>query len=151
MTKAQDTKIEEYQKMVKADFVISEEKLDIDSLTSIAQHAKYIGFMIQEKKALFDLYKQRKKIESLKYEYYTGRLDSTTMKNLGWTPFPSKILKSEVQTYLSQDDDMIQLNHTVQMQEAIVEFLELTIKGIANRNWCIKNAIEYRKFLHGNG
>lgn len=151
MTKAQDAKIAEYQKMVKADFVISEEKLDIDSLASVAQHAKYVGFMIEEKRELSNLYKQRKKIESLKYDYYSGRLDSQRMKNLGWTPFPNKILKSEIQTYVERDNDMINLNHTVELQESIVEFLELTIKGIANRNWSIKNAIEYRKFLHGNG
>lgn len=151
MTKVQEDKIEEYQKMVQKDFKLSEEKLDFDSLASVSLHGKYIGFLMQEKKNLADLVRKKKCLESLKYDYYSGRLEAKTLKELGWDPFPNKILKSEIYTYVNKDKDMIDMNHTIQLQEAIVDYLELSVKGISNRQWSIKSAVEYRKFLHGNG
>jgi len=66
-----------------------------------------------------------------------------------WEPFDLKILKQDLDKYLDGDADLILEKQKITYQEEKVSYLESVLKSINNRNWEIKNAIEWRKFLNG--
>lgn len=51
--------------------------------------------------------------------------------------------------YLEGDKDVNKLKARIQLQEERVEYIEATVKSIANRGWLIRNAIDWKKFLGG--
>ena len=71
------------------------------------------------------------------------------LESKGWEPFNLKILKQDLDKYLDGDSDLILVKQKITYQEEKVSYLESVLKSINNRNWEIKNAIEWRKFLNG--
>jgi hypothetical protein len=51
--------------------------------------------------------------------------------------------------YMDSDADMVRIVSKIEMQRAKVDYLDSVIKGINNRQWVIRNAIEWRKFMSG--
>ena len=51
--------------------------------------------------------------------------------------------------YLKADPELAKAVDMVEYVSTIKDFLEKTLKNVENRNWNIKNAIEWRKFLSG--
>jgi len=85
-----------------------------------------------------------------KWEYYTGKISEEDLEEKGWEPFNLKILKSDIDMYLDSDNDMILMKQKITYQEEKVFYLESIIKEISQRNWEIRNAIEWRKFVSGS-
>ena len=81
-----------------------------------------------------------------KYHYYTGKADPEVYKN---EPFDLKVMKTDVHMYLDADDDLSKMRKSLEYSKQTVEYLERTLKNIQDRNWNIKNAIEWRKFKEG--
>ena len=54
-----------------------------------------------------------------------------------------------MELYMDADPDLIRIGSKIDLQKAKVEYLDSVIKGINNRNWVIRNAIEWRKFMSG--
>ncbi len=52
--------------------------------------------------------------------------------------------------YLDSDNDMIMMKQKITYQEEKVFYLESVIKEIGQRNWEIRNGIEWRKFVSGS-
>ena len=59
------------------------------------------------------------------------------------------MLKADVGIYLDSDGDLQQLSQRMAYTKQIIEYLERILKEINNRNWNIRNTIEWKKFLHG--
>lgn len=123
---------------------ISQHSADIPKL-----HNKYFRWYVEEGLKLKKLKADYKVLVKLKGEYYNGSLDSEELKQYGWRPQPLKILRSDIPTYVESDTDVINSSLRVGLQEAIVEYLESIIKQINNRNFIIKNIIDYEKFRTG--
>ena len=137
------------QKMWEQDSKIDIDNLHTESLNIPALHAKYFdiynNIFLLKKKAE----QQRRNIRHERYEYYTGKLDEETLKEKGWEPFQLRVLKNDVDMYLEGDKDVNKLKGRIQLQEERVEYIEATVKNIANRGWLIRNAIDWKKFLGG--
>jgi hypothetical protein len=58
-------------------------------------------------------------------------------------------LRQDLELYMEADPDLIRLGSKIDLQKAKVEYLDSVIKGINNRQWVIRNAIEWRKFMSG--
>jgi hypothetical protein len=86
----------------------------------------------------------------LKWEYYCGKLSEDQLKELGWEPFDLKILRQDVDIYLDADKDLIELKNKMSIQEEKVDYLSSILKGITNRQFHIRDAISWRKFLNGS-
>ena len=142
-------KLEDIRRMVKEDSVIDDTELDIESLKIPQLHNKYLNIYHDERLLLSKVDSELKKTIRIKWEYYTGKLDEDTLKELGLEPFPLKILKQDLDKYLQSDDDIITLSHKVDYQKEKVEYLESIIKELNTRHWKIRNAIEWRKFVSG--
>jgi hypothetical protein len=140
---------EELQEQIEKDLSFDETQLDTESLRIPQLHNKYLKHLYSEKLMLKKLRNDMGELTRIKNEYYTGKLDETTLKERGWEPFQLRVLKNDVDMYLEGDKDMNRLKGRIQLQEERVDYIESTVKAIANRGWLIRNAIDWKKFLGG--
>ena len=65
-------------------------------------------------------------------------------------PFDLKILKTDVGIYIDSDPEYQEIGQKEAYMEKMVDYLERVLREINNRNWTIRNTIEWKKFLHGD-
>jgi hypothetical protein len=133
----------------KTDSEIDKTDLGNESLKIPRLHHKYYMMLVSEKASLKKLDAQMKQLRLSKYEFYSqGHTEET--KKLGWElPPRGIILKADIPMYIESDNDIIDLSLKIGMQGEKVEFLESIIKSLHNRNFLIKNAIDFIKYLSG--
>lgn len=112
-------------------------------------HNKYYKVYLDERAKIRTLNQQYKQLYKLKFEYYTGILDQETLQEKQWKPFSLRVLKTEVPMYLDSDSEMNDLKARIDLQQDKIEYLESIIKLINNRNFQIKNVIDYLRFTNG--
>jgi hypothetical protein len=78
-----------------------------------------------------------------------GILYLDTLKDKGWEPFALRILKQDVELYMNADEDLITSEAKMQYQEEKVNYLESIIKGLNTRQYHIRDAISWKKFVNG--
>ena len=138
--------LEELQNQADIDLKIDDTELDLESIRTPQLHNKYLKlytkYSLQLKKVKDDydgLYK-------FKWEYYTGK---STMEVYQAEPFDLKVLKADVHIYLNADAELQKLGQRQEYLNVVVVYLERVLREINNRNWNIRNTIEWKKFLHG--
>ena len=138
--------LNELQNDVERDLKIDDTELDLESIRTPQLHNKYLKhytkYSLQLKKAQDDY----KELYRIKWEYYTGKAEPSVYQA---QPFDLKILKSDVGIYLDADKDLQEVGQKEAYLSAVVTYLEKVLREINNRNWNIRNAIEWKKFLHG--
>lgn len=144
-------KLEDLKKEAAADTLKPDEPDLDDASTKIPSlHKKWLDILSNEKLALVKLNKELKKLEFLKWQYYSGKMDPDEIKNLGWDPFNHRVLKSEMDRYLSADEDLRDLRDRIELQYIKIDYAESVYKEISQqRQWNIKNAIQWRQFITG--
>jgi len=138
--------LETLQKQVDVDLKIDDTALDLESIRTPQLHNIYLKlftkYSLQLKKVKDDydgLYK-------FKWEYYTGK---STMEVYQAEPFDLKVLKADVHIYLNADAELQKLGQRQEYLKVVVVYIERVLREINNRNWNIRNTIEWKKFLHG--
>ena len=138
--------LNELQNDVERDLKIDDTELDLESIRTPQLHNKYLKhytkYSLQLKKAQDDY----KELYRIKWEYYTGKADPSVYQA---QPFDLKILKSDVGIYLDADKDLQEVGQKEAYLAAVVTYLEKVLREINNRNWTIRNTIEWKKFIHG--
>ena len=140
---------EELQAQIEKDLSFDETQLDTESLRIPQLHNKYLKHLYSEKLTIKKLRNDMGELLRLKHEYYTGKMDETALKERGWEPFQLRVLRNDIDMYLDADKDVIKLRGRIQLQEERVDYIEAIVKGIANRGWVIRNAIDFIKFRNG--
>lgn len=142
-------KLEDIIKLWEVDAEIDRNKLDDASLESSKLHGKYHEIFTNERLLLRKYEADLKVLKLDKYEFYTqGPTQETVAK--GWKLPPiGKILKSDANTYVEADKDVIELSLKIGLQHEKIALLDSIIKVIMNRSFSIKNAIEFMKFSSG--
>ena len=135
--------------MAEQDAVIDETELGSESIKIPQLHNKYLVLMQDEQFALQQMRIQFYQMKRLKWEYYTGKMDKETLDELGWQPFQLNVLKKDLDLYFDADEELVELKGKLIYQESKIEFIESTLKTLNNRNWVIRNAIEWNKFTQG--
>jgi hypothetical protein len=135
--------------MAETDLKFNETELDTESLRIPQLHGKYLNMLYDEKLVLRKWRNELSYILKLKWEYYTGKMSEEQLKELGWKPFELRILKQDVELYIESDTEVIQKKDRVFVQEEKVNYLESIIKMISNRQYHIRDAITWRKFING--
>jgi hypothetical protein len=139
------TKIKkEYEQDVK----ISVE-LDIESMRVPQLHNKYLCFLGDKKKELYEQQKKYKILLKDKIEYYSGKMSESALKKRNWPPFQLKLLKKDIQRYLDADHDLHEIEDVLFDLTNCVEFLTECVKAINSRQFHIRDAITWRKFEAG--
>jgi hypothetical protein len=137
------------REMATGDLPINDEKLDIESLSIPQLHGKYLNIYQDEKIVLHGLKIEYRKLKKLNWEYYTGKLDQETLKKYNWEQFDLKILRQDIDLYLEADDELIALEKKLLIQEEKVDYLQSVLKALNNRQFHIRDAISWRKFING--
>jgi len=111
-------------------------------------HSKYLNILtkhkIASKKAHFDYLRMRK----IKWEYFTGKMSKEELDEYGWEPFQFA-LKSDINTYLEADSDLIKLLEKKVYHEEAISVIESIMSELKNRNWEIKSFIDWERFISG--
>ena len=125
---------------------IDDSELDRESLRTPYLFNKYLKFLVTVSIAYKNVEENYNKMRLEKYHYYTGKADPEVYKN---EPFDLKVMKTDVHMYLDADDDLSKMRKSLEYSKQRIEYVEKTLKNIQDRNWNIKNAIEWRKFKEG--
>ena len=141
--------IERIKEMVETDLKIDGTELGDESIRIPQLHSKYLNIYHDESLILRKLDVDLKILQKQTWEYYNGKMSQQELATLGWEPFGHRILKQDLDIYLESDTDIIKHGSKIDLQKAKVEYLDSILKGINNRNWVIRNAIEWRKFMSG--
>jgi hypothetical protein len=140
-----DQMMEEWRK----DASIDTTELGNESTKIPELHSKYLKIYFDERRKLKAMEFQSKDLYLKKYEYYHGRMSQDELDELNWEPFVKRLMKNEVDLYLESDKDIITTNIKVVNQKEKLSYLEEVLKNINQRNFQIKNAIEWKKFTNG--
>ena len=137
------------QKMWEQDSRIDTDNLHTESLNIPILHSKYFEIyntiILLKKKAE----QQKKNIRHQRYEYFTGKADPDVYLE---NPFPKKIRDKEtLQGYLDSDEKLSQSSLKVDYYDVMLSYLQDIMKMIHQRNYQIKNAIDFQKFASGLG
>jgi hypothetical protein len=111
-------------------------------------HSKYLNILtkhkIASKKAHFDYLRMRK----IKWEYFTGKMSREELDEYGWEPFQFA-LKSDINTYLEADGDLIKLLEKKVYHEEAISVVESIMSELKQRTWQLRDFISWEKFVNG--
>ena len=139
--------IEELYDEIEKDLKIDDTELDLESIRTPQLHNKYLKLYTKHSLQLKKLQDDYKVTYRLKWEYYTGKASAAVYAE---KPFELKILKADIGIYLDADGELQQLSQKVAYSKEITNYLEKILREINNRNWAIRNTIEWKKFIHGD-
>lgn len=139
-------RIEEIMEMFNNDAVINRAKLETESMETPKLYSKYLNMLHTEVGKLKLMISKKKVMELQKFHYYTG---SATPEEYRDNPFEHRVLKSDLPIYINADKDVRMLDDKIELQTNKVKYLESCVKGIANRQWSIRSAIDMIKFNSG--
>ena len=140
--------LSEIQDQVKRDLRINDLQLDIESLRIPSLHTKYLQLLTENSLKLKKVNAELAVLKRNKWIYYTGKASEDVYKEKG--DFPLKLkTKDEERTFIDADEEIQKKKSEVEYYETAVEYLQEIVKQIGQRNFQIKNAIEWRKFEAG--
>ena len=137
--------MEEWRK----DSAIDSTELGLASMKVPELHSKYLKIYFEERRKLKAHEFSSKDLFLKKYEYYNGKMSQEELDEMNWEPFMKRLMKNEIDMYLESDKDIVQTNIKIVNQKEKLAFLEEVIKNINQRNFQIKNAIDWKKFTNG--
>ena len=139
-------KLEEILETMEFDAVVDNTALDRESLNIPKLHSKWLKIYAEEKRLLGRLKGQLATLVQQKYEYYSGKAPAEVYKE---KPFHLKLLKSDVEKYIEADEDVQRIAQGIDIQEEKIYVISEFIRGINQRSFNIKNAIEYLRWTSG--
>lgn len=142
---------EEWKKDSQIDFDIKDgvysENLSVISLDTPFQHNKYLNHHSDLSLVKVSLEFEFRKLIREKREYYGGEADA---KVYAEKPFGASIKTSEkMRVYLDSDKDILDIESKIKLIDVMLSYLDNVMKMITQRNYLVKNAIEWEKFTNG--
>lgn len=128
------------------DSKIDKTQLDIESLKTPEIVNKYLKELFQTRLNYQSLKIEYEELYLERWMYYTGKADASVYQK---EPFDFKLLKADVEKFLSADKKLMELKMKISLREEKIRFLEETIKTMNNRSFTIKNAIDWMRFTNG--
>ena len=138
--------LDELQAEAAKDLKVNDEHLDTESLKNQEIKSKYLDHKAKFELLLWKAKGDYKRLYREKWEYYGGKSDA---KIYAAKPFDFKVLKTDLQIYISSDSDVIELSNKIAYLETTIKFIDGVIKSIDNRGWDIKHAISWKQFEAG--
>ena len=143
--------IEEIDSMWSKDCKIDRNNLTEETIRSGILHQKYLNLLMSAKNKLIKLTNDYLVMKDLRTRYYLGELTKEELEQYGWPQYQGlKPLKSDMQSKLDTDSELLKIKLKIQYLENIQYQLESILQQIRNRDWAIKSHIEWLKFQAGN-
>lgn len=140
--------LEQILKYWETDSVMDQTEPSRELLRIPILHSKYLNILtkhkIASKKAHFDYLRMRK----IKWEYFTGKMSKEELDEYGWEPFQFA-LKSDINTYLEADADLIKLLEKKVYHEESISVIESIMSELKQRTWQLRDFISWEKFVNG--
>jgi len=112
------------------------------------QHNKYLNHYTDLSQIKTSLEFEVRKLVREKREYYSGEAEARVYAE---KPFGSSIKTADkMKVYLESDDDIINQEAKIKYIDQMLFFLDHVLKMVSQRNYHVKNAIEWEKFINGN-
>lgn len=141
--------IDEINKLWAQDCKIDETNLSRESGRIPELHNKYYNLYYREALKIRKLKADLVELEKAKTEYYNGSMDELELRDRGWKPFSLKVLRNDLDKYIQSDRDVIELSLKISLHEERGKYLESIVRQINNRNFIVKNMIDWVKFQSG--
>jgi hypothetical protein len=140
-------KYDEIVEEIKKDFSFDKKDIGNETSKTLNLFQKYIRMWAEENKYAKKLELDKKKLEQIKRDYYSGNAPAEVYKD---KPF-GKFVKTDsgIQRYIECDDDMLRIEEALSIQKQKIMIIEAALDERKSRSWDIKNAIENMKFLNG--
>ena len=133
--------------MVEREIVLDKIDMDLESIRNPVLQSKYLKIFTDCSFALDNAESEFKKVRKQRWDYYSGKAPDEVYIN---DPLPLvKILKNEVKDYVDVDDKVEESRLKMKYYERLQDYLDKILKVIGNRQWDIKNIVDWRKFSSG--
>ena len=137
--------LEDIMKDWEVDASIDSQNLDGESLKIPNLHAKYMEMYTKEKRTFREFKRKWKVLFQKRWEVIIAKQGRPPDHNI-------RISKSELEKYyVAADSELQEFEALINDQEDKVDYLSGVLDTIKNRNWQIKNAIDWSKFQTGLG
>jgi hypothetical protein len=142
-------KYDELIDMWERDAKIEPDNLDSESLKIPLIQGKYFNLFCREKAILAKLNLDLSQLRRWKRDYFLGEIPVEELVEKGIPVFARRLVKSEVDAYIDTDSDVITMLEKIAVVQTKVDLLNLLVKSINDRQWNIRNAIEFLKWKSG--
>lgn len=135
----------------KIDCVLNESDVLGELFKSPLLHAKYLERYIFFKAKLSNAEKKYNKMTYLRKRYYRGEMTREELVANGWDQYTGlKMQTTEFNKQIDIDPVLVDIKEVVDSHKTSVSTAEYIMKAIAGREWLLKSAIDFRKFIGGN-
>jgi len=143
--------IQEIQEMWDVDCEIDDNYLGENTTETPKLHSKYLKILINSKLKKTKLQSDYNLLRKSKFRYYRGEMSRDELQQLGWEQWQGvKPLKNEMDEFLQGDEDLNTIKVRLEYIDAMVYQLEQIMQQLKARDWQIKTAVEWKKFLAGS-
>ena len=142
--------IDEIYEMWAVDSEIDENYLGETTIATPKLHAKYVKLLVNAKLKHTKFQSDYNITRKNKFRLYRGELSRQELQDLGWEQWQGvKPLKNEMDEFLKGDSDLNTMQVKIDYLESMIYLLESILGQIKARDWQVKSAIEWKKFLAG--
>lgn len=142
-------KFEDIEKLWSEDCYIDKSELAVESLKIPSLHHKYYKIYVSEKIMYKKMENDHKELMKRKYDYLTGKFSDDDYAATGWPVQNKIILKSDIPIHMDADKDLCNSLLKLAAQKEKADFLESIIKTLKDRNFTIKNAVDFLRWTSG--
>lgn len=139
-------KLDEIKEMAEVDLKIDRNNLSLSSAEVPVLVNKYYLIFIDETRILKMIEQRQMVIYKELYDYY---LHFAPPEVYVQKPFNRKVLKGDVDMFISADQDFIDINNKIEAQKMKVKYIEEIIKQLNQRTFAVKNIIAFEQFKNG--
>lgn len=140
--------IDQILKMWESDAEIDQTEPSKELLKIPKYHSKYLQILTKHKMASKRAHFEYLRMRKVKSEYFTGKLSQEELEEYGWEPFQF-VLKSDMNTYLEADKDLIKLLEKKVYHDECVSVIEAIMNELKQRTWQLRDFISWEKFVGG--
>jgi hypothetical protein len=136
--------LETIQTWWEKDSKIDDVMLDESSLRIPQLHHKYLTLHNEYSLLIKKTKQQLRTLQHKKWLYYSGKEVPEDAE-----PFPYKVMKSDVQNWISVDEDIMKVEMKIDYYEVVLNTLSDILKQVHQMTYHIKQCIEWRRFVNG--
>ena len=142
--------LDEIQNEWDKDAEIDENYLGETTVATPKLHAKYLRLLVGVKLKHTKLQSDYNQLRKNKFRYYRGELSREELQALEWQQWQGvKPLKNEMDEFLQGDTELNTMKVRTEYLETMIYLLESILGQLKARDWQIKTAVEWKRFLAG--
>jgi hypothetical protein len=139
-------KLDEIKEKIKEALWIDPLHLDRSAIETPVKYGQLLVIRSGENMELKKLGIKYADLENQKRLYYSGKADPAVYKE---KPLDQRILKTEIQKYLNADVELQELALLISIQQEKVDLINDSLKGVLQKTFHIKAALDYQKMQNG--